>query len=97
MSEEGAGTSERVLLGEDGAGDSKGLLECFAMKLSDLKIAVGHDDLTVPYAGGGKVFMAITELFPVRKQNTSAICTVPGECSGSRIFILVRIRGSRLF
>ena len=43
------------------------------MKLSDLKIAVGHDDLTVPYAGGEKVFMAIAETFPKADIFTSMI------------------------
>lgn len=43
------------------------------MKLSDLKIAVGHDDLTVPYAGGEKVFAAITESFPQADIFTSMI------------------------
>src|SRR3989337_4265386 len=73
MSEEGAGTSERVLLGEKGAGDSEGLREGVAMKLTDLKIAVGHDDLTVPYAGGEKVFSAIAEAFPKADIFTSMI------------------------
>jgi len=43
------------------------------MKLSDLKIAIGHDDLTVPYAGGEKVFMAIAEAFPEADIFTSMI------------------------
>ncbi len=33
-------------------------------KLSSLKVTVGHDDLTVPYAGGEKIFCAIAEIFP---------------------------------
>jgi len=43
------------------------------MKLTDLKIAVGHDDLTVPYAGGEKVFSAIAEAFPKADIFTSMI------------------------
>ena len=43
------------------------------MKLADLKIAVGHDDLTVPYAGGEKVFAAIAETFPQADIFTSMI------------------------
>ena len=43
------------------------------MKLADLKIAVGHDDLTVPYAGGEKVFVAIAETFPQADIFTSMI------------------------
>ena len=43
------------------------------MKLTNLKIAVGHDDLTVPYAGGEKVFMAIAETFPKADIFTSMI------------------------
>jgi len=31
---------------------------------SNLKIAVGADDLTAPYEGGGKIFAAIAEIFP---------------------------------
>ena len=41
--------------------------------LKNLKIAVGHDDLTVPYAGGEKVFMAIAEAFPKADIFTSMI------------------------
>ncbi|MEX1061771.1 MAG: glycosyltransferase [Patescibacteria group bacterium] len=33
-------------------------------ELKPLKIAVGCDDLTVPFEGGGKVFSAIAEIFP---------------------------------
>ncbi|OGC38523.1 hypothetical protein A2155_02780 [candidate division WWE3 bacterium RBG_16_52_45] len=32
--------------------------------LKNLRVAVGHDDLTVPFEGGGKVFSAIAESFP---------------------------------
>jgi len=32
--------------------------------LKNAKIAVGHDDLTVPYGGGEKIFVAIAEIFP---------------------------------
>ena len=39
----------------------------------DLKIAVGHDDLTVPYAGGDKIFAAIAEIFPQADIFTSMI------------------------
>ena len=41
--------------------------------LKNIKIAVGHDDLTVPYAGGEKVFMAIAEAFPKADIFTSMI------------------------
>ena len=41
--------------------------------LKNLKIAVGHDDLTVPYAGGEKVFSAIAEIFPNADIFTSMI------------------------
>lgn len=41
--------------------------------LKNLKIAVGHDDLTVPYAGGDKVFAAIAEIFPNADIFTSMI------------------------
>lgn len=41
--------------------------------LADLKIAIGHDDLTVPYAGGEKVFAAIAETFPQADIFTSMI------------------------
>ncbi|MDP1710696.1 MAG: glycosyltransferase [candidate division WWE3 bacterium] len=41
--------------------------------LSALRIAVGHDDLTVPYAGGEKVFTAIVEIFPEADVFTSMI------------------------
>ena len=41
--------------------------------LKNIKIAVGHDDLTVPYAGGEKVFMAIAEAFPKADVFTSMI------------------------
>lgn len=41
--------------------------------LSALKTAVGHDDLTVPYAGGDKVFVAIAETFPQANVFTSMI------------------------
>ncbi|KKW05701.1 MAG: Glycosyl transferase group 1 [candidate division CPR1 bacterium GW2011_GWC1_49_13] len=36
----------------------------YQKSLQNLKIAVGHDDLTVPFEGGGKVFSAIAEVFP---------------------------------
>ncbi len=42
-------------------------------ELRDLKVAVGHDDLTVPYAGGEKIFMAIAETFPQADIFTSMI------------------------
>lgn len=32
--------------------------------LRSLRVAVGHDDLTVPYAGGEKIFLAIANIFP---------------------------------
>ena len=41
--------------------------------MKNIKIAVGHDDLTVPYAGGEKVFMAIAEAFPKADIFTSMI------------------------
>ncbi len=42
-------------------------------KLASLKVAVGHDDLTVPYAGGEKIFYAITEIFPQADIFTSMV------------------------
>lgn len=42
-------------------------------KLEGLKVAIGHDDLTVPYAGGEKVFSAIAEIFPKADIFTSMI------------------------
>ncbi len=42
-------------------------------RLEGLKVAVGHDDLTVPYAGGEKVFAAIAEIFPQADIFTSMI------------------------
>uniref|UniRef100_A0A831Z019 Glycosyltransferase family 4 protein n=1 Tax=candidate division WWE3 bacterium TaxID=2053526 RepID=A0A831Z019_UNCKA len=41
--------------------------------LADLKVAVGHDDLTVPYSGGDKVFATIAETFPQADIFTSMI------------------------
>jgi len=50
-----------------------------AEKTENLKIAVGHDDLTVPYAGGEKIFFAIAEIFPQADIFTSMITREWGE------------------
>ncbi len=53
-------------------------------KLKKLKIAVGHDDLVVPYSGGGDAFAAIAETFPQADVFTSMATEPWLERLGSR-------------